>query len=158
MLRYRSFLESLSLSAALDSSMPSGSAWTISRRTTFVVPALGSAMVLEVNSNKFSFLSVTRPCKRRNVTSGAVRNSRKPSMTDSKSRSPRPRDNPVYPARESANDFLLTDATHGSVSLSERLGVIYVSHVQVPYALFPINDFLESGRHFLSPNLRPLSP
>src|SRR5581483_10168738 len=41
---------------------------------------LGPAMLLEVNSNKFTFFSVTRRCKRRNVTSGCRQKSRKPSM------------------------------------------------------------------------------
>jgi hypothetical protein len=59
---------------------------------------LAFAMALEANSNKFSFFSVTRPCKRRNDTSGVGRNLRKRSMIDSKSRLPRRPDNPVYHA------------------------------------------------------------
>src|SRR5271170_2999174 len=66
---------------------------------TFVVPVLGSVMAREANSNKFSFFSVTRPCKRRNDTSGAGRSSRKRSTIDSKSRLPKQPDNPVYRAR-----------------------------------------------------------
>lgn len=80
------------------SNMPNGSALTISRRMISVVPVPASAMAQEANSSKFSFFSVTRPCKRRNSTSDAGRISKKRSMTDSKSRSARRRDNPVYQA------------------------------------------------------------
>ena len=47
-------------------------------------------------SNKFSFFSGMRPCKRRNDTSDAARTSDRRSMTDSESLSPRWSDNPVY--------------------------------------------------------------
>jgi hypothetical protein len=102
-LRYRSFLESLSLSAALDSSMPSGSALTISRRMIFVVHAPACVLAQEVNSNKFSFFSVTRPCKRRNDTSDAGRSSKKQSMIAFESHSQTRHDNPVYRMEIGAN-------------------------------------------------------
>ena len=102
-LRYRSFLESLSLSAALDSSMPSGSALTISRRMIFVVHAPACVLAREVNSNKFSFFSVTRPYKRRNDTSDAGRSSKKQSMIAFESHSQTRHDNPVYRMEIGAN-------------------------------------------------------
>jgi hypothetical protein len=62
--------------------MLSESALTTWHLTIFVALALASTITLEVNSNKFSFCSVTRPCKRPNGTSDADRTSEKRSMID----------------------------------------------------------------------------
>jgi hypothetical protein len=83
--------------------MPSGSALTISRRMIFVVHAPACVLAQEVNSNKFSFFSVTRPCKRRNDTSDAGRSSKKQSMIAFESHSQTRHDNPVYRMEIGAN-------------------------------------------------------
>src|SRR5271170_5981175 len=87
--------------------MQSGSEWITWRRTTFVVPALGSATVPEANSNRFNSCSVTHQSKRRNGTLGADRSSKMRSTIGCKYHCQVGRDNPVHRTpRESA--FLAT--------------------------------------------------
>ena len=124
--------------------------------TIFFAHAAASAMALGENSNRFSFSWATRLYKQPNGTSDAGRSATKQSMTDSKSCSPRRRDNPVKHVHPSggAKFHLPEETSSGPIHLSILLREKTVFLMHREFQIYRIKVQL-SGRLTLPCRLPP---